>query len=328
MNVSFCSANSYMSFAQSYSACYSKNPSGDAYKSPQGGYGQNTVCTFYTSTADEKEDEKSRQSLELRELLRALKQSMKKDKNPYEASLGSSDNSFSGLIGNEDKDEDEKIQKSLNYNFKEVASKIQRAKTSMSAGQALSSARRKVLEVKRKISSGDGDPEELQLALTHARRMEMVARKKKHHLEIEEMVSLSGKREESLDSRKDTFKDLKNAMFSAGEEKITEGEDDIFEARSDMAGELFENKENLSEEMLSELNTMLSEFGEEMLKELEDVMEMLEGMEIIDPNMDSEELEQLKQKHRASEDKAIVKADMDYLKGMAEYQFSDNTGGM
>ena len=33
------------------------------------------------------------------------------------------------------------------------------------------------MEVKRKISSGNGDPDELQLALTHARRMEMAASK-------------------------------------------------------------------------------------------------------------------------------------------------------
>ena len=37
-------------------------------------------------------------------------------------------------------------------------------------------AKRAVSQIKRKISAGDGDPEELQLALTNAKRMEMVAK--------------------------------------------------------------------------------------------------------------------------------------------------------
>ena len=45
--------------------------------------------------------------------------------------------------------------------------------------------------------------------------------------------------------------------------------------------------------------------------------EMLENMEIVDPHMSEEELEELKRKHRAAENKAIVKAEMDYLKGLS-----------
>ena len=45
-------------------------------------------------------------------------------------------------------------------------------------------------------------------------------------------------------------------------------------------------------------------------------MEMLENMEMIDPHMTKEDLDELKRKHRASEQKAMMKADMDYLKGM------------
>ncbi len=48
-------------------------------------------------------------------------------------------------------------------------------------------------------------------------------------------------------------------------------------------------------------------------------MEMLESMEIVDPHMSKEDLEDLKRKHRASEDKAIMKANMDYLKDMIKY---------
>ena len=43
-------------------------------------------------------------------------------------------------------------------------------------------------------------------------------------------------------------------------------------------------------------------------------------MEMIDPHMTKEDLEELKRKHRASEQKAMMKADMDYLKGMIKLQ--------
>ena len=49
-------------------------------------------------------------------------------------------------------------------------------------------------------------------------------------------------------------------------------------------------------------------------------MEMLEDMEITNPHMSEEKLEELKQKHRAAENRAIMKADMDYLKGIIRYR--------
>ena len=71
---------------------------------------------------------------------------------------------------------------------------------------------------------------------------------------------------------------------------------------------------------LKELNEKIAEFGEDELRELEEAMEMLENMEMIDPHMTKEDLEELKRKHRASEQKAMMKADMDYLKGMIKLQ--------
>ena len=72
--------------------------------------------------------------------------------------------------------------------------------------------------------------------------------------------------------------------------------------------------------MLSELNEMLADMGEEQLKELEEAMEMLEDLEFLDPHMSEEELKEVKLKHRAAESKAIVKADTDYLKSMIKHQ--------
>ena len=54
---------------------------------------------------------------------------------------------------------------------------------------------------------------------------------------------------------------------------------------------------------------------------------MLEDMEIINPHMSKEDLEDLKRKHRASEEKAMVKADMDYLKGMIKHQMDKGPEG-
>ena len=218
----------------------------------------------------------------------------------------------------------EKVKKPVRYSYKEVSSKILRAKTSVSAGQAVLAAKRKVIEVRRQISSGDGDAEELQLALTHAKRMEMVARKKKHNLELEEMVVNTQRRDENMDKMEEASDDIQSALVSAEEEKVTKEEDAIFEERQEMLEEAAEEAEErsaeASEEMLDKLNKMISEFGEEELKELEEEMEMLENMEIIDPHMSEEELEELKRKHRAAESRAIVKADMDYLKGMIKHQ--------
>ncbi|WP_026664692.1 hypothetical protein [Butyrivibrio sp. FC2001] len=116
---------------------------------------------------------------------------------------------------------------------------------------------------------------------------------------------------------------IQQAMVFAKEEEVSEKEDEIFDARIEMLDEVLENmKESgvaLSDDKLTELNEMISEFGEEELEELEESMEMFENMEIVDPHMSKEDLEDLKRKHRASEDKAIMKANMDYLKDMIKY---------
>ncbi len=164
----------------------------------------------------------------------------------------------------------------------------------------------------------------MELALNHAKRMEMVARKKKHHLELEEMAVHTQKSDENRDRMEEAATEMKNALVLTEEEKVTEKEDAVFNERKEMLHEakeqLSESASQTSEDMTSELNDMISEFGEEELKQLEEAMEMLENMEVIDPHMSEEDLEDLKRKHRAAENKAIVKADMDYLKDMIKHQ--------
>ncbi|MCR5789602.1 MAG: hypothetical protein K6G83_06910 [Lachnospiraceae bacterium] len=260
---------------------------------------------------------------QMRALLRSLKQSSSKDQNPY-ASSSDRANEFTELTGATDREE-KTSEKPVNYNYKEVAAKIQQAKTSVSAEKAVLAAGRKVLEVKRKISSHEGDPEELQLALTHAERMEKAAKKKKRHLELEELAAVTKQRDENREKPEAASSEMKNALLSAGEEKLTKREDAILDHRFDLVHEavsdLSESSAPDAGELLKELNEMAADFGKEELKELEEAMGALENMEVIDPHMSSEDLENLKRKHRTEENRVIMKADMDYLKGMIRHQF-------
>lgn len=284
-------------------------------------------ASLYPSPYDrDYEDMHTGESWQMRRLIRSLTQTRNPDRNPYEVS---SDGEAGNLMGISAASESDKADKELsklkyNYSYKEVAGKIQRAKTSVSAKQAVISAKRKVLEVKRQIASGGGDAEELQLALTHAKRMEMAARKKEHNLELEELVVTTQNRDKRLDEQEEAVEDMRNAVITAAEEKLYNAEDEIFEERQDLIGdfteEVKESGEEISDEAMAELNEMISKLGEEELKELEEAMEQLENMEIVNPHMSKEDLEELKRKHRAAEQKAIMKADMDYLKGMIRLQ--------
>ena len=272
------------------------------------------------SSAKELKNQSINESLEMRKMIRDLHRSNAKDlkneatkpKSLIEESLES------------DEKEEEKVQAPVNYNYKEVSNKIQRAKTSVSAGQAFLAAKRKVLDVQRKIAAKEGDPEELQMALTHAKRMELVARKKKNHLELEELADRTIRSDEQRDKMEETEDSIRNAMISKEEEKLGKKEDEIFESRKEQieqaAKEMQQSSGNSSEDMLADLNEMISKFGEEELKQLEEAMEMLEDMEMLDPHMTEDELKELKLKHRMAESKAMLKADMDYLKGMIKHQ--------
>ena len=279
------------------------------------------LSSFWNHTsASRMADEKATQSEKIRALLRGVDQNqMPQNKK----------NGFLDLTAKSTKEKTKETKSKRTYNFKEVEMKILRAKNALGAGQAVIAAKRKVLEIKRKVSAGDGDPEDLQTELTHAKRMELVARKKKHHLELEELVENTGKLDEKQEASEEAADAVKSALIEAEEEEVTDQEDEIFEERSEMLEELTtqarEQSEELSDAAMTELNEMISEFGEEELEQLEEAMEQLENMEVLDPHMSKEELEELKRKHRAAEQKAMVKADMDYLKDIIKHQMEKGT---
>lgn len=267
---------------------------------------------------------KPQKSAQMRELLRNVNNTVKSSVNPYEVSTREHYNGYSPAAKTEKKTQ--KPTKSYRYNYKDVASRILRAKTSLGAAQAVISAKRKVAEVQRKISAGSGDAEELQLALTHARRMEMVARKKKHHLELEELVERTGQSDENAQQAETVAKSAANDVSGQAQETVSEAEDAIFEERQEILSgtmeEWKESGEEITEEMTEELNALISEIGEEELEALEEAMEALESMEIIDPHMSEEDFENLKRKHRSQEERAMMKANMDYLKEMIKHQMA------
>ena len=262
-------------------------------------YGVDPYQQLNTSFQISKIKSESEQAQHMRELIRNLKQTPVQNDNPFAVTSSDRTNGFLDLTESQKEDEKDSVDLPYNYNCKEVETKIQRAKTSVSAGQAVISARRKVLEVKRQMASGKGDADELQLALTHAKRMEMVARKKKHHLELEEMAETLQKRNENAKENEDASDNIKDAERSVIEAKAEETFDKIFE--------------------------MVKKLSDEELKELQDSLEMIEDMEVIDSHMSKEDLDELKRKHRLSEQKAMLKADMDYMKCMAKLGSTGNT---
>ncbi|MBU5477752.1 hypothetical protein KQI69_00875 [Eubacterium sp. MSJ-13] len=80
-----------------------------------------------------------------------------------------------------------KTKKVLNYSYKKVSSNIQSAKNVSQASNAVSSANSNLSALKRKAASGDYDDEELNIAISHAKRMIAVAKKKLAHIKQEVM---------------------------------------------------------------------------------------------------------------------------------------------
>ncbi|MCR5397123.1 MAG: hypothetical protein K6E64_06585 [Lachnospiraceae bacterium] len=225
------------------------------------------------------------------------------------------------------------------YSVKELSSAISRAKTSISAGQAVIKAKRKVLELKRKLAQGNGDTNELMAALNHAKQMERIAKKKKHHLELEELVEHTQKMDEKLEQQEeanssggfsnfDIIEAAKDKISKAQEQILSEmetvqkdvSEEDVSLELSDIVdiSDKMASMEDFSNEIsdMAEFSDEMSSLASEELERLDEAMEMLENLEVINPHMSKEDLKKLKIKHRNSEEKDLVKADMDYLKNM------------
>ena len=80
-----------------------------------------------------------------------------------------------------------KTKKVLNYSYKKVSSSIRSAKSVSQASNAVSSASSNLAALKRKAASGNYDDDEINIAISHAKKMIAVAKKKLANIKQEVM---------------------------------------------------------------------------------------------------------------------------------------------
>ena len=278
----------------------------------------------YLSLSDDQTNNSSLdQRKEIRDQLRQLKQEKYQEKtNPFGVTK---EDMVSSLLGETEADDKDEVKEntSVNYNFRSVTSKIQQAKTSASAGRAVLSAKRKIQELKRKLANSDADPDEVTFALNHAKRIERVAKKKQRHLEMEEMITRTQRRDEQKDKTEQAAEDLAMAQRDLLEEELTDKQNEFDEMQTAMFVEaiqkLKETQSEISDDMIAAVDEMIESMTEKEQEMLSEMAEMLENIEILDPHMSEEDLKKLRTKHRNAENKEIVKADADYWKSMMKH---------
>lgn len=201
----------------------------------------------------------------------------------------------------------QKTKKKLNYNFKQISRRIMQAKTSGNARRVLNSAKQKVVELRRKVKTSLSDDQELLNAIQHAEAMARVAKKKLKHLEEEENVKLRG------------------GPCEADAEEKTErsAEEDRYAEMTDSG-----NAPTFDLEDLQELMEIYQDLMEETLKDMESMSDM-EDLLLESPGieMDPEDLEQMKKKHRSKELREIMEADMKYLKALFDKLAKEQQSG-
>lgn len=181
--------------------------------------------------------------------------------------------------------------KKLNYNFKAISSQILLSKTSNSAGKAVTKARGTIAMLLRKVRSGEYDDQDLEHAIIHARKMERIAKKRMRHLKREEEIEQKGKSEE-----------VESELLDGLEDQMAEDQE-------------LEISEEELQQLLEEYEELMQESMEEMAREMEldDLSEEFCGAVY---EMEPEDLEQLKKKHRSDEMREIMDADMKYLRAV------------
>lgn len=179
--------------------------------------------------------------------------------------------------------------KRLRYNFKEISVQIMGAKTSGNARKAAAKARSRASMLRQQLKNDDYDSRELKSAITHALKMEQVARKRAKHLQQEEKIQRQG-----------------GGLFADTNE---------IQDKSILGQDISETKELKARE--EELKKLMQDYEKLMEESIKESME--EITESISPeDMSPEDFEMLKKKHRSKELKEIMEADLQYLKAMFE----------
>ncbi len=194
------------------------------------------------------------------------------------------------------------VKKRLPYSFKEISTRLLKTKKSGNAHQVLISARQKAVSLRLMYKGGVYDDDEVLAALMHAQAIVRVAKKREKHLQEEERAEK---------------KIGKDGVFCEAdlEEKTEEAS-----ARQTHKEEREQTKAKMDLQRMQKLMEQYERMMQEAMKELEqlDNMDALSEELGIDGevSMDPEDLELMKKKHRADEMRAIVEADMKYLKFM------------
>ncbi|MCR5178113.1 MAG: hypothetical protein K6C95_03925 [Lachnospiraceae bacterium] len=182
------------------------------------------------------------------------------------------------------------------YNYKQLSSQLMRARNSGAVSQVLIKMRNKRAQLISAKRDGSYDETELALAIIHAEAIEQVAKKRKKNLEIEEKAELVQENEEY-------------------EEQLMEAADPL-----GLFGGDDENSRKLSEEEMEQILSDLEEEMDELMKEMEENARLDESLdemtEVLSGDISPEDLEAMKKKHRADEQRDIIKADMKYLKAL------------
>lgn len=93
--------------------------------------------------------------------------------------------------------------KKCGYDYRELSGKILRASTPYSAAQAAASASVKVGTLKKMLSSGAYDDNDVKKAIMHAQRMERAAKKRMRNLETEEQKERTNDRAQNKEKIKE-----------------------------------------------------------------------------------------------------------------------------
>ena len=181
-----------------------------------------------------------------------------------------------------------KLKKRLPYNFKQLSRQISQAKTSDSARSLVSKMQAKLSWLYKKLKSGEYGENEVSAAIIHAAAMERIAKRKVKHLEEEEAAENGG------------------GIGSAGEDEEIYGKDELKESMEENQ----EISDEMMQKMLKEIEELEKELAEDSMSEMQDMISCASG------DMSEEEIEELKRKHRSSEEKQLTREDLRYLKAL------------
>lgn len=181
-----------------------------------------------------------------------------------------------------------KLKKRLPYNFKQLSRQIIQAKTSDSARSLVSKMQAKLSWLYKKLKSGEYSEREVSAAIIHAASMERIAKRKVKHLEEEETAENGG------------------GIGSAGEDEEIYGKDELKESMKENQ----EISDEMMRKMMEEIEELEKELAEDAMAEMQDMLSCAPG------DMSEKEIDELKRKHRNSEEKQLTKADLRYLKAL------------